>query len=42
MFLLKDGGLAYAGEPKIVLTAEKIADSFDVDSETAEDSIGFQ
>ncbi|MBK52726.1 MAG: hemin ABC transporter ATP-binding protein [Gammaproteobacteria bacterium] len=40
VFLLKDGGLAYAGEPKSVLTAEKIADSFDVDSETAEDSLG--
>ena len=40
-FLLKDGGVAYAGEPKIVLTAERIADSFDVDFETAEGSISF-
>ena len=40
VFLLKDGGLAYAGEPKSVLTVQKISDSFDVDSETAEDSIG--
>ena len=40
VFLLKDGCLADAGEPKSVLTAEKIADSFDVDSETAEDSLG--
>ena len=41
VFLLKDGGVAYAGEPKIVLTAERIADSFDVDFETAEGSISF-
>ena len=41
VFLLKDGGVAYAGEPKIVLTAERIAGSFDVDFETAEGSISF-
>ena len=41
VFLLKDGGVAYAGEPKIVLTAERIADSYDVDFETAEGSISF-
>ena len=40
-FLLKDGGVAYAGEPKMVLTAARIADSFDVDFETAEGSISF-
>ena len=39
VFLLKDGGVAHAWEPKIVLTAEKIADSFDVDFETAEGSL---
>ena len=39
VFLLKDGGLAHAGKPKTVLTGERIAVSFDVDSETAEDSV---
>lgn len=42
VFLLKDGGVAYAGEPKLVLTAGRIADSFDVDFETAEGSISVQ
>ena len=41
VFILKDGGVVYAGEPKLVLTAERIADSFDVDFETAEGSISF-
>ena len=40
-FLLQDGGVAYAGEPKIVLTAERIVDAFDIDFETAEGSISF-
>ena len=39
--LSKDGCVAYAREPKLVLTAERIADSFDVDFETGEVSISF-
>ena len=35
VFILKNGRLTRSGDPKEILTIETIAESFDIDSETA-------
>ena len=36
VFILKNGRLTHSGDPKDILTFDTIAESFDIDSETAQ------